>query len=48
MRHLIIIIGSGLASLVAAYEITSVGKKVLLLDQESEQNIGGQAYWLFG
>lgn len=43
-----IIIGSGLAGLVAAMEITNSGKKVLLLDQETEQNIGGQAFWSFG
>lgn len=43
-----IIIGGGLAGLVAAYEITSRNKKVLLLDQEGEQNIGGQAFWSLG
>lgn len=43
-----IIIGTGLAGLTAAMEITNVGKKVLLLDQETEQNIGGQAFWSFG
>lgn len=43
-----IIIGSGLAGLVAAMEITNAGKKVMLIDQETEQNIGGQAFWSFG
>lgn len=43
-----IIIGTGLAGLTAAMEITNVGKKVLLLDQETERNIGGQAFWSFG
>nr|WP_288808578.1 FAD-binding dehydrogenase [uncultured Sphingobacterium sp.] len=43
-----IIIGAGLAGLTAAMEITRVGKKVLLLDQETEKNIGGQAFWSFG
>ncbi len=43
-----IIIGTGLAGLTAAMEITNAGKKVLLLDQETEKNIGGQAYWSFG
>lgn len=43
-----IIIGSGLAGLVAAMEITNAGKKVMLVDQETEQNIGGQAFWSFG
>lgn len=43
-----IIVGTGLAGLTAAMEITNAGKKVLLLDQETEQNIGGQAFWSFG
>ncbi|MEQ9217404.1 MAG: FAD-binding dehydrogenase [Cyclobacteriaceae bacterium] len=43
-----IVVGAGLAGLVAAYEITKAGKKVLLLDQEPEQNIGGQAFWSLG
>ncbi|MDF2515816.1 MAG: FAD-binding dehydrogenase [Sphingobacterium sp.] len=43
-----IIIGTGLAGLTAAMEITNAGKKVLLLDQETEKNIGGQAFWSFG
>lgn len=43
-----IIIGHGLAGLTAAYELTKAGKKVLLLDQETEINIGGQAFWSFG
>lgn len=43
-----IVIGGGLSGLVAIYEMTKAGKKVLLLDQESEQNLGGQAFWSFG
>lgn len=43
-----IVIGHGLAGLTAAHEITQKGKKVLLLDQENEVNIGGQAFWSFG
>jgi len=43
-----IVIGTGLAGLTAAMEITNAGKKVLLIDQETEQNIGGQAFWSFG
>ncbi len=43
-----IVVGAGLAGLVAAYEITKAGRKVLLLDQEAEQNIGGQAFWSLG
>lgn len=44
----VIIVGTGLAGLTAAMEITNIGEKVLLLDQETEQNIGGQAFWSFG
>lgn len=44
----IIIIGAGLAGLVAASEAIQAGKKVLLLDQEPEQSLGGQAFWSFG
>lgn len=44
----ILIIGAGLAGLVAAAEATAAGKKVLVLDQEPEQNLGGQAFWSFG
>lgn len=49
MQHYdIIVIGGGLSGLTAIYEMTKTGKKVLLLDQESEQNLGGQAFWSFG
>ena len=48
MNHEVIIIGAGLAGLVAACEAAKAGKKVLLLDQEPETNIGGQAWWSFG
>ena len=44
----VIIIGGGLAGLVAANEVIAKGKKVILLDQEPEQNLGGQAFWSFG
>jgi predicted oxidoreductase len=43
-----IIIGAGLSGLVAACELADAGRNVLILDQESEQNIGGQAFWSFG
>lgn len=45
---LTLIIGGGLSGLVAAYEITKSGKRVMLLDQETEANLGGQAFWSFG
>lgn len=44
----VIIVGAGLAGLVAAAEIADAGKSVLLLDQEPEQNTGGQAFWSLG
>ncbi|RYU78113.1 FAD-binding dehydrogenase [Hymenobacter persicinus] len=43
-----VVIGAGLAGLVAASELAAAGKRVLLLDQEPEQNMGGQAFWSFG
>ncbi len=43
-----IVIGSGLAGLVAAHELTAQGKKVALVDQENINNLGGQAFWSFG
>lgn len=48
MQYDAIVIGAGLAGLVATTEIAQTGKKVLLLDQEGEQSIGGQAWWSFG
>lgn len=44
----VIIVGAGLAGLVAAAELADAGKRVILVDQESEQNMGGQAFWSFG
>jgi predicted oxidoreductase len=43
-----IVIGGGLAGLTAAAELTDAGKKVILLDQEPEASLGGQAFWSFG
>ncbi|PLR92016.1 FAD-binding dehydrogenase [Bacillus sp. T33-2] len=43
-----IIVGAGLAGLVAAAEIADAGRTVLLLDQEPEGSLGGQAWWSFG
>lgn len=43
-----IVVGAGLAGLVAACELAGRGKKVLLLDQEGAQNLGGQAFWSLG
>jgi uncharacterized protein len=43
-----IVVGAGLAGLVAAHELTSAGKKVAVVEQENAANLGGQAYWSFG
>ncbi|ADV66853.1 FAD-binding dehydrogenase [Deinococcus maricopensis] len=43
-----IVVGAGLAGLVAAAELADAGRRVLLLDQEGEANLGGQAFWSFG
>ncbi|MET9363790.1 FAD-binding dehydrogenase [Streptomyces sp. NPDC006632] len=44
----VIVIGAGLAGLVATAELVDAGKKVILLDQEPERSLGGQAHWSFG
>src|SRR3954462_13463669 len=44
----VIIVGAGLAGLVAPAQLADAGRKVLLLDQEGEQSLGGQAFWSFG
>ncbi|MBU2327894.1 MAG: FAD-binding dehydrogenase [Alphaproteobacteria bacterium] len=44
----VVVIGGGLAGLVAATEATDRGLSVGLIDQEGEQNLGGQAFWSLG
>jgi hypothetical protein len=44
----VIVVGAGLAGLVAATEIADAGKRVIVVDQEGEQSLGGQAFWSFG
>jgi hypothetical protein len=44
----VIVVGAGLAGLVATAEITDAGRRVLLIDQESEAYLGGQAFWSLG
>lgn len=44
----VIVVGAGLAGLVATHELTSRGKRVALVDQENAANLGGQAFWSFG
>jgi len=43
-----IVIGGGLAGLVATAELVAAGKHVILLEQEPEASFGGQAWWSFG
>jgi predicted oxidoreductase len=44
----VIVVGAGLAGLVAAAEVADAGKRVVVLEQEPEQSLGGQAWWSFG
>jgi len=44
----VIIVGAGLSGLVAATELTDAGRRVLIVEQEPEQSLGGQAFWSFG
>ena len=44
----VLVIGWGLAGLVAAAEALDAGKRVVLIDQEPRTNLGGQAWWSFG
>jgi len=44
----VVVVGAGLAGLVATCELAEAGRSVVLLDQESEANLGGQAWWSFG
>ncbi|MEQ4714768.1 FAD-binding dehydrogenase [Nonomuraea sp. B19D2] len=44
----VIVVGAGLAGLVATCELTARGKRVAVVDQESAANLGGQAFWSFG
>lgn len=44
----VIVVGAGLAGLVAATEAARAGRRVILVDQEGEQSLGGQAFWSLG
>ena len=44
----VIVVGAGLAGLVAATELTDAGKRVIVVEQEGGQSLGGQAFWSFG
>src|SRR5437764_11774453 len=44
----VIVVGAGLAGLVATAELADAGRRVILLEQEPEASLGGQAFWSFG
>jgi len=44
----VIVVGAGLAGLVATAELAAAGRHVILIDQEGEQSLGGQAWWSLG
>ena len=44
----VIVVGGGLAGLVATAELADAGRRVILLDQEPEASLGGQAFWSLG
>jgi predicted oxidoreductase len=48
MRADVVVVGAGLAGLAATAELADRGRTVVLLDQEPEQSLGGQAFWSFG
>jgi len=44
----IVVVGSGLAGLVAATEVADAGRRAIIVDQEPEGSLGGQAFWSLG
>src|SRR6476469_799812 len=44
----VIVVGAGRAGLAAAAEVADAGRRVVLVDQEGEQSLGGQAFWSLG
>ena len=44
----VVVVGAGLAGLVATAELADAGKRIVVLDQEPEASFGGQAWWSFG
>jgi predicted oxidoreductase len=48
MKADVIIVGAGLAGIIAALELLDQNKKVLLIDRDEEEALGGLAKWAFG
>jgi len=44
----VIVVGAGLAGLVATAELAEAGRRVILVDQEPAASLGGQAFWSLG
>ena len=44
----VIVVGGGLAGLVAASELAAAGRRVIIVEQEPAQSLGGQAFWSLG
>jgi predicted oxidoreductase len=44
----VVVVGAGLAGLVAAAELADAGRKVIIVEQEPRASLGGQAHWSFG
>lgn len=44
----VIVVGGGLAGLAATNELVRAGRRVAVVDQENEANLGGQAFWSLG
>ncbi|KAF5016901.1 hypothetical protein F66182_11272, partial [Fusarium sp. NRRL 66182] len=44
----VIIVGGGLSGLVAAYELSKRNVRTVIVDQEGEVSLGGQAFWSLG
>ncbi len=44
----VIVVGAGLAGLVATHELVKSGRRVLVVEQENRANLGAQAFWSLG
>ncbi len=44
----VIVVGAGLAGLVATAELVDARRRVIVVDQEPEASLGGQGFWSFG